>query len=362
MPFTPGQSNPAPLQSFRFNVEPGKSVPFDGYGDFACIAEASAPLEIAVDDNTNFSPWDTALPLEYNPPHHFRRIAIRNPGVETLTDLLFTGFARINDHRLHQLGEQKVSIEQLSTSVYENTVDLADTTWHTVAASTAQIREVWLAVERVDGDEEAVIPRAWWRASFGPDNLAPSREIGLALDGITRLPFSGTIQVATNAAISELQNGGGGGVSAGNGLAMSPSGELSVTGEIETRNMEHKGPPTNANEPVDVRVSFGWSQPIQPGTRTAYTIKPESDYAVTDSGQLYDPVTIDFNIAGSDETDLSPAGDVTIKPGSNVYDYYDQAAVYIKRPDGTPALMVNFDGVHVWNVSSGEWVKIPGQD
>jgi hypothetical protein len=208
MPFTPGQSNPAPFQAFRFNIEPGQHTVFDGYGDFAYISEANGPLEIAVDNNTNFFPWDTALALYYaapdaatGTPHYFRRISIKNAGTEMLTGVLYCGFrARVTDHRLHQLGEQKVSIEQLSTSVYENTVDLTDTAWHTVAASTAQIREVWLAVERVDGDEAAALPRAWWRASFGPDSLSPSKEIGLALDGITRLPFSGTIQVGTNAA------------------------------------------------------------------------------------------------------------------------------------------------------------------
>ncbi|OAM87579.1 discoidin domain-containing protein [Termitidicoccus mucosus] len=205
MSFTPGQSNPAPLQCFRFNIEPGRHASFDGYGDFAYIAAANGPLELAIDDNTNFFPWDIALALEYNKlpvasgsRYYFRRIAVRNSGAEPLTGILYTGFVTINDHRLHETVKQDVQLASQASTAVEGTLELADEVWQLLVPGVEGRREVWLAAEKTDDDPAPVI--AYWRANSYDNVKTPSREIGLALDGITRLPFSDQIDVSCAAA------------------------------------------------------------------------------------------------------------------------------------------------------------------
>jgi hypothetical protein len=205
MPFTPGQSNPAPLQCFRFHIEPGKHDSFDGYGDFAYIASANGPLELAIDDSTNFFPWDIALALEYNKlpvatgsRYYFRRIAVRNVGPEPLTGILYTGFVSINDHRLHETVKQDVQLASQASTAVEGTLALAGEGWETLVPGVEGRREVWLAAEKTDADPAPVI--AYWRANSYDEAKVPAREIGLALDGITRLPFSDQIDVSCDIA------------------------------------------------------------------------------------------------------------------------------------------------------------------
>jgi len=193
-----GDTLPAPMQGFVLRIEPGEVQHCDNYGNFYYVATADQPLEIAVNDGQNFFPWDAAMAVEMGREAAFRRISVKNVGQGRLVGMLYTGFAKITDHRLHQIGETKMTVTNQAGSVYENTFGLVDTAWHTLAAPWAGKREVWLAAERADGTTAPV--KAYWRANSGDGAQVPAREIGLALDGITRLPLSDRIDVSTSEA------------------------------------------------------------------------------------------------------------------------------------------------------------------
>ncbi|MDR0901724.1 MAG: discoidin domain-containing protein [Opitutaceae bacterium] len=195
-----GAVNPAPFSAFKFTLLPGQNAPFDQVGNFAYIGRCNTELEIAFDDSLQFSPWDVALAADLGREHFFRRVTLKNPTAEIAEGVLYAGFITVSDHRQHVLGEQRVTMLDIAATTIENTFPLADTAWHTVAPVAAGKREVWLAVERTDGDPEGAPVRAFWRANSGDAAQVPSREIGLALDGITRLPFSDRIDISTNAA------------------------------------------------------------------------------------------------------------------------------------------------------------------
>ncbi|MDR2675326.1 MAG: hypothetical protein LBC18_10820 [Opitutaceae bacterium] len=187
---------PAPFQSFRFAIPPGEARHFDGLGNRLYVATATGEIEIST-DGTSFELWDTAMELDFGPNHFFRRVHLRNPGGDAVTGILYTGFAGIGDHRMHQVGETRLTLENQAGTAYENTAMLNDTGWKLIAPTVTGKREVWIAVERADGGDGPA-PAAWWRANSSDDTRVPSHEIGLALDGITRLPFSDRIEVCTD--------------------------------------------------------------------------------------------------------------------------------------------------------------------
>ncbi|OAM89868.1 discoidin domain-containing protein [Termitidicoccus mucosus] len=193
-----GVDLPAPFQSFRFRIEPGQSAHFDGLGNRAYVATATGEIEISTNGGVNYELWDTAMELDFGRDHFFRRVYLRNPGGDVVTGILYTGFAGIGDHRMHQVGETRLTLENQAGTGFENTTLLNDASWKTIAPSVTGKREVWIAAERADG-AAGPVPVAYWRANSTENARVPSHEIGLALDGITRLPFSDKVEVCTNA-------------------------------------------------------------------------------------------------------------------------------------------------------------------
>jgi hypothetical protein len=194
-----GTDLPAPYQAFRFALAPGEAQCFDGLGNTVYVATATGELEISTSDGLDYKPWDTALGLTFARDHFYRRVWLRNPGGDAVTGILYTGFVTINDHRLHQVGETRLTLENQAGTAYESTALLAGTAWKPIAPAVTGRREVWLAVENA-ADPSAPAPAAWWRAGTQEDTRVPSHEIGLALDGITRLPLSDRVEVCTDAA------------------------------------------------------------------------------------------------------------------------------------------------------------------
>lgn len=190
------------MKAFALNIPPGDWRPYDQIGNFAYFARASGSLEIAFDNSTDFMPWDVAMAINSGRNFFFRRISVRNPGDTILTGLLYMGEADIRDHRQHQLGEQRVTFGTQIVKGFESTLTLANADWVTLAASTPARREIWLSVERTDGGTGDV--KAYWRVNSLDAAKVPVREIGLALDGITRLPFSDRIDVSTDAAFAGI--------------------------------------------------------------------------------------------------------------------------------------------------------------
>lgn len=188
---------PPKMRAHRFTLRPGESLPFPGVGNFAYIAQADGPVEIALNEDADFMPWDTALATNYNQGEVFPIVWLRTTGDAVVTGILYVGYkVSITDHRLHQLGELVVKLENQKTNGFSGAQLLEDANWRTLVAPTGAKREVWLSVERKDGADAPV--RAWWSVS-GDHAKVPAREIGLALDGITRLPFSDRIDIATDA-------------------------------------------------------------------------------------------------------------------------------------------------------------------
>ena len=92
------------LAAFRLEIPPGDTQHCDGPGYFFYVAEATQPLEVAIDDASDFFPWDAALSAQSRAGRTFRRVTVRNTGIEPLTGILYAGYGvNISDHRLHQL-------------------------------------------------------------------------------------------------------------------------------------------------------------------------------------------------------------------------------------------------------------------
>jgi len=190
---------PPGVQSFIVDLAPRQFRHYDAIGNFVYVATTTAELEIAIDDGVSYMPWDAAMALNYSGGNSFRRISLRNPSDTRITGILYIGAGvSVTDHRLHTMGDLRVNPLGQMTNAFEGTMQ-PDETWQRIAGTIGSRREIWLAVERLDG-VETDIPRAWWRSGSLDDAKTPPREIGMALDGITKLPFSTSVEVTTDAA------------------------------------------------------------------------------------------------------------------------------------------------------------------
>ena len=197
-----GRQNAAALNAYPFNLGPGDSIVFSCVGNFAYIGSATGTIQIAVDDLTNYMPWDVAMAWSMGPNHYFSRFGIKNPddAVSYVTGIVYLGFGTITDHRMHILGSQTLSIEGDSNSMAEPTpVNLTNTEWTLIAPASNERKAIWLSVEPIL-DNDTSTYRAWWSIDNSTGAFPPGREIGMSLEtaGVTKLPIVNNVYCRTN--------------------------------------------------------------------------------------------------------------------------------------------------------------------